>query len=83
IKLKCGFVTIPLPGIDIPFHSRYLWAALPKKIDPTQLNPDVLIGKYIPSLIAKLFKVLQEYAQIIYDQTSWPHLNKVLKKWDK
>ncbi|KIK51905.1 hypothetical protein GYMLUDRAFT_251664 [Collybiopsis luxurians FD-317 M1] len=70
IKPKHGFATIPLPD-------------LPKKIDSTRLNPDVFIGKYIPSLITKLFKVLQEYAQIIHDQTSWPHLTKVLKKWDK
>ena len=26
IKLERGFATIPLPGIDVPFHSRYLWA---------------------------------------------------------
>ena len=26
IKLERGFATIPLPGIDIPFHMRYLWA---------------------------------------------------------
>jgi len=24
IKLERGFATIPLPGIDVPFHSRYL-----------------------------------------------------------
>lgn len=28
IKLERGFATIPLPGIDVPFHSRYLWAAV-------------------------------------------------------
>ena len=26
IKLECGFATIPLPGIDVPFKSWYLWA---------------------------------------------------------
>jgi hypothetical protein len=26
IQLERGFATIPLPGIDVPFHSRYLWA---------------------------------------------------------
>ena len=26
IILERGFATIPLPGIDVPFHSRYLWA---------------------------------------------------------
>jgi fatty acid synthase subunit beta len=28
IKLERGFATIPLPGIDAPFHSRYLWAGV-------------------------------------------------------
>ncbi|KIY48753.1 hypothetical protein FISHEDRAFT_9172, partial [Fistulina hepatica ATCC 64428] len=89
IILERGFATIPLPGIDVPFHSRYLWAGvlpfhayLSKKINPDHLNPDTLIGKYIPNLIALPFEVLREYAQIIYDQTSSPRLDKVLKQWD-
>ena len=28
IKLECGFSTIPLPEIDVPFYSRYLWAGV-------------------------------------------------------
>jgi hypothetical protein len=28
IKLERGFATIPLTGIDVPFHSRYLWAGV-------------------------------------------------------
>ena len=28
IKLERGFATIPLAGIDVPFHSRYLWAGV-------------------------------------------------------
>ena len=28
INLERGFATIPLPGIDVPFHSRYLWAGV-------------------------------------------------------
>ncbi|KAF7348641.1 Fatty acid synthase subunit alpha [Mycena venus] len=90
IKLERGFATIPLPGIDVPFHSRYLWAGvmpfrayLSKKINVANLNPDMLIGKYIPNLIAIPFAVTKEYAQIIYDQTSSPRLDKVLKKWDQ
>jgi fatty acid synthase subunit alpha len=90
IKLERGFATIPLPGIDVPFHSRYLWAGvmpfrayLSKKINPTHLNPDMLVGKYIPNLIAKPFEVSREYAQIIYDQTSSPRLDKVLSKWEE
>jgi len=28
LKLERVFATIPLPGIDVPFHSRYLWAGV-------------------------------------------------------
>lgn len=56
---------------------------LSKRINPATLNPDMLIGKYIPNLIAKPFAVSREYAQIIYDQTSSPRLDKVLQKWEE
>ena len=56
---------------------------LSKKINPSLLNPDMLVGKYIPNLVAKPFAVTKEYAQLIYDQTSSPRLDKVLKKWDQ
>jgi len=56
-------------------------ADLSKKIHAAHLNPDMLVGKYIPNLIAKPFQVSREYAQIIYDQIPSPRLDKVLKKW--
>jgi fatty acid synthase subunit alpha, fungi type len=108
ISLERGFATIPLPGIDVPFHLRYLWAGvmpfrgcncdilflfnspayklstdLSKKVHAAKLNPDMLIGKYIPNLVAKPFDISREYVQLIYDQTSSPRLDKVLKKWDQ
>ncbi|KAF8525925.1 hypothetical protein BU17DRAFT_74311 [Hysterangium stoloniferum] len=90
IHLERGFATIPLPGIDVPFHSRYLWAGvmpfrayLSKKINPSQLDPDMLIGKYVPNLTAEPFEVTQAYAQRIYDQTSSPRLDKVLRHWER
>ncbi|KAH8100945.1 fatty acid synthase [Cristinia sonorae] len=90
IKLERGFATIPLPGIDVPFHSRYLWAGvmpfrayLSKKVSASQIDPDMLIGRYVPNLIAKPFELTKEYIQIIYDQTLSPRLDKVLRKWDQ
>ncbi|KAI0685962.1 fatty acid synthase [Cytidiella melzeri] len=90
IKLERGFATIPLPGIDVPFHSRYLWAGvmpfrayLSKKINAAHLNPDTLIDKYVPNLVAKPFQVTKDYAQLIYDQTLSPRLDKVLRKWEQ
>jgi len=43
----------------------------------------MLVGKYILNLVAKPFEVSREYAQLIYDQTSSPRLDKVLNKRDQ
>jgi fatty acid synthase subunit beta len=43
----------------------------------------LLIGKYIPNLIAKPFDVSRDYAQLLYDQTSSPRLDKALRQWDQ
>jgi fatty acid synthase subunit alpha, fungi type len=43
----------------------------------------MLVGKYIPNLVAKPSDVTHEYAQNIYDQTSSPKLDKVLKNWEQ
>ena len=56
---------------------------LSKKINAAHLNPDTLVGKYVPNLVAKPFEVSKEYAQLIYDQTLSPRLDKVLRKWDQ
>ena len=90
IKLERGFATIPLPGIDVPFHSRYLWAGvlpfrtyLSKKINPADLNPDLLVGRYIPNLTAVPFDISKTYAELVFNQTDSPRLDKVLKGWEK
>lgn len=56
---------------------------LAKKINAAHLNPGRLISKNIPNLITRPFQVTCEYRQIIYDQTSSPKLDKVLKKWEE
>ena len=43
----------------------------------------MLIDKYVPNLVAVPFQVTYEYAQMIYDHTSSPRLDKVLKHWDR
>ena len=90
IKLERGFATIPLPGIDVPFHSRYLWAGvlpfrtyLSKKINPADLNPDLLVGRYIPNLTAVPFEISKEYAELVFNQTDSPRIKKVLGAWEE
>ena len=56
---------------------------LSKKINVTQLNPDMLVNKYISSLVTKLLEVSHDYTHLIYNKTSSPCLDEVLKKWDQ
>ena len=56
---------------------------LSKKINVALINTDMLIDKYVPNLVAVPFQVTDEYAQMIYDRTSSPRLDKVLKHWDR
>ncbi|KAH9973580.1 hypothetical protein BGW80DRAFT_1252123 [Lactifluus volemus] len=93
IVLECGLATIPLAGIDAPFHSRYLWSGvIPfraltlqtyREIPSTLLDPSLLEGVYIPNSIASPFAVNKVYAELIYNRTSSPRLSKVLPKWDE
>lgn len=88
IKMERGFATIPLPGIDVPFHSSFLLGGvstfrsyLSKKIDANNVNVNNLIGKYIPNLTAMPYALTKEYIEEVYDLTSSPRLDRVLKTW--
>ncbi|KAJ3199242.1 3-oxoacyl-[acyl-carrier-protein] synthase, partial [Entophlyctis luteolus] len=84
-----GVATIPLPGIDVPFHSSFLLNGvtpfreiLRKSFNPTKLNVSLLLGKYIPNLTAKPFALTKEYFLMVYDQTQSPPIKKTLDEWD-
>ena len=56
IRLERGFATIPLPGIDVPFHSRYLWAG----VMPFRACMPHFYSNPSPSLLTKASRPLQE-----------------------
>ncbi|KAG0311839.1 beta subunit of fatty acid synthetase, partial [Dissophora globulifera] len=88
IKPERGVATIPLAGIDVPFHSSFLLSGvapfrtyLAKKINPTFINVPLLTAKYIPNLTAQPFSIEKSYIEGVYNLTSSPRLGKVLKNW--
>jgi len=90
IELERGFATIPLKGIDVPFHSTFLRSGvkpfrsfLLKKINKTTIDPSKLIGKYIPNVTAKPFDISKEYFEEVYRLTNSPRIGNVLASWDK
>ena len=90
INLERGFATIPLKGIDVPFHSTFLRSGvkpfrsfLLKKINRTTIDPSKLVGKYIPNVTAKPFELSKEYFEEVYKLTNSPRIGNVLTNWDK
>ncbi|KAF2204997.1 beta subunit of fatty acid synthase [Delitschia confertaspora ATCC 74209] len=90
IDLERGFATIPLKGIDVPFHSTFLRSGvkpfrsfLLKKIHKTSIDPSKLIGKYIPNVTAKPFELTKEYFEDVYRLTNSPKIGNILANWDK
>ncbi|KAI8617820.1 hypothetical protein BC830DRAFT_1166674 [Chytriomyces sp. MP71] len=85
-----GVATIPLPGIDVPFHSSFLLNGvapfremLRKSFDATKLNVSLLVGKYIPNLTARPFSLSKDYFEMTYEQTQSTPLKKILDSWDE
>ncbi len=90
VELQRGFATIPLRGIDVPFHSTFLRSGvkpfrsfLLKKINKTTIDPAKLIGKYIPNVTAKPFALTREYFEDVYRLTNSPRIGHVLANWDR
>ena len=90
LELERGFATIPLKGIDVPFHSTFLRSGvkpfrsfLSKKINKTSIDPSKLVGKYIPNVTAKPFALTKEYFEDVYKLTNSPKIGAVLANWDK
>ncbi len=90
LTLERGFATIPLKGIDVPFHSTFLRSGvkpfrsfLLKKINKTTIDPSKLVGKYIPNVTARPFELTKEYFEDVYRLTNYPRIGHVLANWDK
>ena len=64
---------IEVPGIDVPFHSRLLVKGVDdfrdtlESVFPKTIDPQRLIGRYIPNLTATSFRLEREFVQEILD----------------
>ncbi|KAG9414942.1 3-oxoacyl-[acyl-carrier-protein] synthase [Aphanomyces cochlioides] len=89
--LKRGTATIPLSGLDVRFHSRWLLGGVPafRELMRPKFKKEILYGNrallennYIPNLIAKPFSTSKEYVQEVADLTGSPVLSSLLANWD-
>jgi fatty acid synthase subunit beta len=65
--LTQGVATIPLEGIDVPFHSSFLLPKMPafrrvlqQYIEPGAIDSERLVGKYISNVTGKPFDITHE-----------------------
>lgn len=64
---------IKIPGIDVPFHSSHLLGGVDdfrEHLDsllPEEVDTSVLVGRYIPNLVARPFELSEDFAQAMLD----------------
>ena len=82
---KPAFILVP--GIDVPFHSRELHAGVNDfrgRLDallPERIDASLLIGRYIPNLVPRLFNLDREFVQEICDYVDSELLREALDDW--
>ena len=79
---------IQVPGIDVPFHSDVLKVGVDEfrqslqRIMPADADPTVLIGRYIPNLVPRLFSFDRDFIQEIRDLVPAEPLDEILADYD-
>lgn len=85
IELRRGQATVPLSGVNVPFHSSFLRPGIDMYrkyiadvIKPENIQPEKLVGRYIPNLTGKPFTLEKSYAQEVADMTGSETLRQIL-----
>ncbi|WP_047241484.1 type I polyketide synthase [Corynebacterium epidermidicanis] len=79
---------IQIPGIDVPFHSSHLRdgvGAFRKHLDsllPYEIDLDVLVGRYIPNLVARPFALDRAFVESMTEVVSSPILDDILADFE-
>ena len=84
LELKRGKATIPLSGIDVPFHSSHLRDGVPsyrafleQHLRPEDVQVDKLVGRWVPNVVGRPFSLDREYVEKVHSITG----SSVLKEW--
>ncbi|KAK8109025.1 hypothetical protein PG984_014826 [Apiospora sp. TS-2023a] len=89
VRLQRGAATVPLSGVDVPFHSSYLRPrmdafrrVLLDNLDVARLSPEKLVGRYVPNVTGKPFELSRAYFEESLRITGSERIQKVLEEWD-
>jgi fatty acid synthase subunit beta, fungi type len=87
IELERGIATIPLKGIDVPFHSSLLRPGvqsyrkfLQRRIVEEGIQPEKLVGKWVPNVMAERFSLERSYIEEAFRLTQSPELKELLEQ---
>ncbi|KAJ6125114.1 Fatty acid synthase subunit beta [Penicillium samsonianum] len=88
VVLKRGRATIPLK-VNVPFHSSLLRPGvqsfrqfLSRNLAESSIQPEQLVGKYIPNLTARPFELSKAYVEGVLALTESPVLEHLLCNWE-
>jgi fatty acid synthase subunit alpha len=89
VELTRGDATIPLPGIDVPFHSRFLKPGVPafrailqQRLASATFDALSLVGRYVPNVTAVPFALSRDYCERVARDTGSEVLRGVLDRFD-
>jgi fatty acid synthase len=83
---KRSFILVP--GIDVPFHSSVLRVGVAdfrrslERVMPRDKDPDLIVGRYIPNLVPRLFSLDRDFIQEIRDLVPAEPLDEILADYD-
>lgn len=90
LQTKRGPATVPLPQIDVPFHSSFLAGGvdtyrrfLESKIKRDEIDPEKLVGSWIPNLTGKPFGIERGDFEEVHEITGSKRIAEILRKWDE
>lgn len=90
IELKRGAATVPLPGVDVPFHSSWLVPrmqpfrqVLLDNLERGRIDPRRLVGKYVPNVTGEPFALSREYFKKVLARTGSAQVREVVDRWDE